>query len=1041
MLHRLIIVALLLVLPAAYAWWSGRKVLRSLDDPALVDLLQAHRRRMATVAVTVTGAVALTGTFLWVAGLVLVALVAAQYPLRRAVYGEEWSIVQYVAYSVASFVGAFGMQLFALAGPTASAHLVRDWIPGPTRASYDLALVLGVVCAIIFVAWRRWFTTIWLWLHRASPLERDAAHAPLLPRLDAVLDRAGDRLGRRPSIHRYGVKGGLIPNAFALPSLHEPAVAIGDTLLDTLDADETTAIFAHEIAHHEYFDGMRLSVQRRWLILLAVLIALMPALLLAVGIDHDFSVSLVFLFVLASLLVRGQAPKQEQETASDLRAVELTNDPDALIRALTKIHVLARQPRRWEKKAERAMTHPSLARRIQAIRASAPAASAPLDSPTTIIAAATTGSFVVLERTHAYWFDGVPADTQADLASLRERASSYRVMTYRELSDLRLVATHGQRALRATDLAGRSWSVDVREADVAAIENALDAVDSQLGARRVEPVMQRDNTARTVAAALLIAVLLGGGTTAVVIPALATLLAPTTTSLAALGAMGTTCLLLLGTNGAYGVPREMGVVLVASAIGLGAAWLAWTWYRARREPTAPAARLGVGLMFALLALGALTTLLMVSSMWTSARDLAADENALSLAITVCGLGAAMLTLRTTALRLAGAGAAVLGVVALGAVTLAERVWPAASEIGWGNGGLALVATVPLPHDMDAVTLSPAGTRYLTRRSLAQDGDDESATSQFTTGDVARAAEPYTVNALDAALPNETEMLVLAPRGDSLELWLEDVNADQDNRIVWRLPLGALYAPTLRLLDGGKQWQVSGMRVGERGVSALVTLDGAVDGRVADLHHTELTADQLPGQSVFTYRDGSRLVLTLGRNPMLAMGNRSVLWSTLVALRGINMSWQLSRQDHDGVHPLATLHGPVRCWPATEDDVAVCADQSVRGVHVMSVAHSGQAVDLGMLARRYQRATASPQGQLVASSYADHSLAVIDVVHRRGLRIVLPPSNASIIRDATATGDAVAVLLSEKGRPRLVVYRLGPLLQTAMMTGTNRATRP
>jgi hypothetical protein len=222
---------------------------------------------------------------------------------------------------------------------------------------------------------------------------------------------------------------------------------------------------------------------------------------------------------------------------------------------------------------------------------------------------------------------------------------------------------------------------------------------------------------------------------------------------------------------------------------------------------------------------------------------------------------------------------------------------------------------------------------------------------------------------------------------------------------------------------------------------LITLDGAVDRRGADLHHTELTAAQLPGQSVFTYRDGSRLVLTLGRNPMLAMSGRSVLWTTLVALRGINMSWQLSRQDRDGVHPLATLHGPVRCWPATEDDVAVCADQSVRGVHVMSVAHSGQAVDLGMLSRRYQRATASPQGQLVASSYADHSLAVIDVVHRRGLHIVLPPSNASIIRDATATGDAVAVLLAEEGRPRLVVYRLGPLLQTAMMSGTNRATSP
>jgi hypothetical protein len=143
-----------------------------------------------------------------------------------------------------------------------------------------------------------------------------------------------------------------------------------------------------------------------------------------------------------------------------------------------------------------------------------------------------------------------------------------------------------------------------------------------------------------------------------------------------------------------------------------------------------------------------------------------------------------------------------------------------------------------------------------------------------------------------------------------------------------------------------------------------------------------------------------------------------------------VTWQLSRQDRDGTHRLTSLHGAVRCWPAAAQDVAVCADQTLHGVHVLSVARNGAVVDLGMLSRRYQRASASPQGQLVASSYTDHSLAVIDVARRRGLHITLPLARGTVIRDATATGDALALALSGDGGPRLMVYRLGPLLQTA-----------
>ena len=64
--------------------------------------------------------------------------------------------------------------------------------------------------------------------------------------------------------------------------------------------------------------------------------------------------------------------RQHHETESDLRAVALTGDPDALARALTKIHAYAHLPRRVDAEHEQQASHPSLARRIKAIRSATP---------------------------------------------------------------------------------------------------------------------------------------------------------------------------------------------------------------------------------------------------------------------------------------------------------------------------------------------------------------------------------------------------------------------------------------------------------------------------------------------------------------------------------------------------------------------------------------------------------------------------------------------------------------------------------------------
>jgi hypothetical protein len=81
------------------------------------------------------------------------------------------------------------------------------------------------------------------------------------------------------------------------------------------------------------------------------------------------------------------------------------------------------------------------------------------------------------------------------------------------------------------------------------------------------------------------------------------------------------------------------------------------------------------------------------------------------------------------------------------------------------------------------------------------------------------------------------------------------------------------------------------------------------------------------------------------------------------------------------------------------------------------------VGLGNLARRYDRATASDGGTVVASSYRGHTIAIVDPAHRRGVRTALPSNDYSYVREISAEDSTVAALLSAQNGMRLVVYRI------------------
>jgi Zn-dependent protease with chaperone function len=1026
------LLAPLAVAPAVYAWWTGRAIGKAIDDPALPELLLARQRRLVQVTLVAIIVSALVPAPTGIGIVVLLLAVAANYPTRRAVFGDRWSLWQYVRFTTFSAIAWLGPWLYPLVVAGVAVQLARAWIPTPSPRQTLLGAVLGLVAAIVYLIWQRYFTPVWLALHQATPIDSRSAHASLLPRFQAVLDRA--RVADRPTIHRFGAAGGEVVNAVALCSMHARGVAMSDALLDRLDADEATAVFAHEIAHHEHHDTALLRARWRWTFALALLVATVPPLQLASGSRYALAIDLIVLFAILLLYSRGQASHRAHETDCDLRAVELTGDPDSVVRALTKIHVLSRVPRRFSQEFERAATHPSLARRIQAIRAHGAVAEPSAEAPT-IVASTTAGSYVALDDARGHWFDGVPAGTPLEIGALRDGAAGYRALAYGELGELRIDA-ETPRALCATDASGSSWRVSIRDDDVARLQATLDRVDTKLGAAKPEPAATSRSTARTVASVLLLATMLAGLWGMPLLVTAIGVFAPSVTAMAAMAAMALGHVAITIHVGESGDAYSAVALAAAAVSALWAAWIAWRWIRAPREmqPRRDArwtrwvfAALSLGLVFsaAALALGGVPG---------SAAELLGDVQVARASVALLGIGVALLTLGARA-SLAGTLATVAGVAGIAAGTLGDRWSSSAGAIAWSAGRLSLVATVPVGREVHEVQISPAATRFLTRRYAGMDEgeaeEEEHYSTQLVTGSIPLRGVPRRFTAIDAALPNESELFVLdRPSDDSLEIRLERHDSDSASRVVWRRALPALTGPRIQLDRGGTRWLVTGRSSEGRG-RRFVTIGGTADG--TDVRRIDVPADTMYGHAVHAYADGSMLVVSNAGPVFVPSTRRSVLRTYLAALRADGTSWTISRYERDGVRTLAKLRGYPTCTGTHDDDVAVCVERGRRATHVWSVARSGTVVDLGALSRRFDRATASPSGHVVASSYGGRSIAIVDVPRRRGVRASLPVGDYSYLREVQASDGRVAAVLGEEQGLRIAVYRLDPATARSVVT--------
>ncbi|MEO6526538.1 MAG: M48 family metallopeptidase [Gemmatimonadaceae bacterium] len=1024
-----VLAALVLLTPAAYSWWTGRRVLRALDDPALPELLLVRQRRTmqlsiaAIIGMGIVEVPALVGLLL-----LILAVLIVQYPVRRAVYDETWSFGQYLRFTVFSTIANQGYLLYAIMVPTLTHWIAQTWFPESVARQATLGGVLGVASALLYVVWHRQFSRVWLALNQASPMSESATpqHATLLARFNEILDRSGERLAMRPEIHRYGRHDGHVANATALCSLYRPVVAMSDTLLARLDSDEATAIFAHEIAHHEHYTLARLRERRGWILCIALLIAVMPVVSVTYHGGLALAIDTVYLLGILFLTMRGLTKHRAHETESDLRAAELTGDVHSVIRGLAKMHLLARVPRRWAAEVERASTHPSLARRIQALRNHAAAPATPL-AAATVVRSTTAGACVALDDARAYWFEGVSQDTPLEIPELCTRARSYRAKAYPELVELRIVVSESERSLRATDLGGTSWSVALADADVAAVQTTLDVVDHQLGRQADEPSGATRGIARLVSGGVLFGTISAGLLGLAVIPTLVSLFLPTAATLAATAAMAIGWVAVTLAQQAFRTPTELSALVAMGVLGLWAAWIAFRWHRQGFTPLTRRELLGSRVVFGLLGLAVVLLPLGVGIAGArTARDLIGNEQALSLAIALGGIGAALLTVRRSGWRRVGGGTLALGTAGLIAAGAGDRIWPNASEVAMYAGRLSRVASAPISGWALDASLSPRGTRFLAVRPSRGSVDDRGQLMEFETGELPARGAPSRLKAFDAALVSERELLVLAGAGfDSLELRLIRFDDDSGQMVAWRRLLPTMLEPRLRVRRDEASWRVMGRRESS-GHVRLVSMRGALtdaDSQLPVVQSEELPLDTVRGETVFWFADGAALMNGPSQAPP-ERDSMSALAALAFALDIDATRWTLWRYDGAGEHEVGSVRGAVSCASGGGDD-AVCVDEMPTGAQVWRVSRKGSLSSLATMPRRFRTVNPLAAGQLVATSRADRSLAVVDVATRRGLAAALPRDDVGRVRATGIAPGGVVALLSGREGTRVVRYRLEP----------------
>lgn len=1018
---------LLALAPAVIAWWTGRGIPARINDPALPEILLDRRRQLGKI--TLAGAVALAllagSELYWALPLLWIALLISGYPLRRTLFGERWSLPAFLRYAIAAGIGHAGWRLLAAIGPLVALTSAYGMDPNGGPVTQRVALWVGGAIAVTIVIWQQCYARVWLDLHRASPL-RATARPELVARLDAVLDRA--TLARRPGVYRFGAPGGHFVNALAIPSLRAPAVALSDGLLAALTDDEIVAVFAHEVAHHEQFTRRRLRVSALAGVVVALLSVAVPVAFITMGPGlATFGAAALCAAVVIALGKRPSA-RRDAETASDLRAAALTGDAESLATALAKVHLYNRVPRRWPHAIEQGATHPSLARRIQALRAAAPAPSAPVvETPAALVAVRSPGSnaVVVLEAARAHWFEGVAPDTALELNALRAAASSYRAIAYSDLLELRVGTSRDERTLNAVDRHGHAWTVRIAPADVAPLQRVLDAIDVKLGPR--PPALQPTGlaTARLVAIATLVALAVSGEAGIVLVPILFVLFRPgLTAALAAAGAIAVgRAFVALTTFAWIDTSRQMSVAgALAGALTLLVLAVLRARAEERRDPVRRPPREAWLLVLLLSCAALMLAIAVVPSGLARPQSLLSNPPLVSAMATLAGIGAAIGTMSGRWRRIGGSATTV---AALGGTLLLAgngSLYNRTAAVQWTTGRLTPSGTAMIPGSgSSALELSPNGRSYVVTQFRA--GRRGAPGNRFLVGQFGVGAPtPRASDALQVALLSDDTLLAVALHGtDSLELRAERLVTDSlgNGAVLWRRLLPSIELPRLLLDRTRRVWIVMGRGEDERDV---IVATGNFD-----------------GTTLRTYRHASATAPDIGEvmsQPLAAFVDGSAIWFTLPGLRDPASSfepmlmlmaaaprWELRSSGPAGEGVLADLEGIPQCGSEVDPFGATCVEHSANRTRLWRVG-VGEATAAGDLPAALNGVHPLGGGRVAAIERFGTRLALVDLRSHRGTRFTLPPDGSPATGDVRWAADVAAAgpylaVLSNGGRSSIV----------------------
>jgi heat shock protein HtpX len=969
---------LVALVPALYRWQWGRSLPPLAGDPAFPERLAAYRVRCGkALAVAFSLLIILfTDTLLWSAPLLALASVVASFRLRRTIHQETWGLGGYLWFIGRTIVAIFGFWILlvnlpwlaALAGP-------RDWIA---------AALMGLV----LVVWNDRYTDTVRFILRARPID----NAPLIARFAAL---AQSSTAGMPIFEQVPLRGGAISNAIALPSLRRSAVLFTDKLLARLEADEIVAICGHELAHIEYFNQERL---RRINLVNLLLIA---GSLVCVALSRVTSGSLVSIGVLWPVVVIGTLAwrvrdRQQHETDSDLRAVALTGDPEALARGLIKIHAHAHLPRRMDAEIEQRATHPSLARRIQAIRAQAPSTS-PATPLSATFASPDGRTQVTFGDRHLEWREGEVA-----LHSL----------SYTNLSELRVdVSSRTSVQLVIVDRARQRWNIRLAESDVARAQAALDAVDCQLAPAPAPPgalpALERAFTLLAITFAVL-----AGQMVAAAFAAIAFFRPVPPLVAAAGGAIVAGAALALRQPDWTGLQAQPWVSLGLMAAGALLLWSAWKGREQASQTTVNRVAAATGVVGAIALIAVVSEGFDVVHLHQAARSLPA------VVVLPIACAAALLCQSSARARL-GATTAVLVALAMatvGAVPFLDRFGtdplllpsPAMTEIRLGG---TPVKEFTLPFYANDVSLSPGAVAI----SVHDMRDNRMHEGQPTTFHIGRLDHPLILTPVvadDVVFVDDERVLTIDEDDDGVEI--EERALAQLDTPAWRHQVPGVFDARLSVEGQSRRWTL----VGWDRERKVVRVRGTI-GQAGDETARWASPIEGPDWSTTVAASGDRALIVETRYDYQSLNALAIKRALTLMTPGATIAqvWQLAG---DGSKDLGTSVLASECYGGVlGDDHIVCsAHDGTRTRMVALDAATGGITALGTFDGRFMSDRHSPSGWV--TGWCDMRPCAI----RLATRELMTPADRQPSVLGFATNDRWLGLLSVDGiRSRLQLFSL------------------